>query len=144
MKTTLNSPNDTDAILKYIAKDLSWRKLYFSKFSTGQKILFFIPACFLCLPIYGMYSLFTANLWAIFLICGLLMLVSMWAMFKQKTTCEKKVFEKYYQSDTCKSMLDLELEKFSLFLGEQNTLENRTFWMNYFKKKQPSVFSSFP
>ncbi|GHT38443.1 hypothetical protein AGMMS49965_01830 [Bacteroidia bacterium] len=140
MKTTLNSPEDTDAILKYIAKDLSWRKLYFSKFTIGQKILFFVPPFFIPLPIYGMGLLLEAHLWIASVVCGMLVVVPFWAFAKQKMAFEKKVFEKYYQSDTCKSMLDFELEKFALFLGEQNTFENRLFWLDYFKKKLPGPF----
>ncbi|GHT51902.1 hypothetical protein AGMMS49982_10660 [Bacteroidia bacterium] len=135
---TLHSPEDTDAILKYIAKNLSWRKLYFSKFTIGQKILFFVPPFFIPFPIYGMRLFLDAHLWVAAVVCVILMVISGWAVGKQKMVFEKKVFEKHYQSGTCKSMLDFELEKFVLFLGEQNTFENRLFWMDYFKKNQPS------
>jgi hypothetical protein len=140
IKMMLSNYKDTEAILKYIAKDLSWRKFYFSQFTIGQKMLFFLPVFFFWLPIYGTYSLFTANSWTMFLICGVLAIVSIWAFSKQKAIFEKKVFRKQYQSDTCKSMFDFELEKFSLFLGEQNTVESRIFWKNYFKKKQLHPF----
>jgi hypothetical protein len=63
------------------------------------------------------------------------MLVSIWVFFKQKSYLEQKVFEKYYLSDSCKTLSDYHLEKISMLLGAENTIENRALWKNHFKIK---------
>ncbi|MDR3217572.1 MAG: hypothetical protein LBU22_01100 [Dysgonamonadaceae bacterium] len=142
METISGINNEAKAILEYIANDLSWRKLFFSKFSTWQKFSFFLPAPFICLPIYGTYSLlFKESSYFLFIIFAIIGIISIWTFAKQKTIIEKKVFEKYYLSESCKNILEFYLEKFSSFLGEQNTAENRALWIKYFKKKSNSLES---
>jgi hypothetical protein len=136
--TTVNN-SGTNIILEYVFKKTSWRELYFSKLSGGQKILFFLPVLFLYFPIYGTYDLFHRNSWFLFLSFGVIMLVSIWAFFKQKSYLEQKVFEKYYLSDSCKTALDYHLGKISMLLGDENTIENRALWKNHFKIKH-SIF----
>lgn len=133
METTIVNNSGTNIILEYIFKKTSWRELYFSKLSNGQKILFFLPVLFLYFPIYGTYDLFYRNSWFLFISFGVIMLVSIWVFFKQKSYFEQKVFEKYYLSDSCKTVLDYHLEKISMLLGEENTIENRALWKNFFK-----------
>ncbi|MDR3340857.1 MAG: hypothetical protein LBT25_12365 [Candidatus Symbiothrix sp.] len=140
MKTISGTNNEAKAILEYISKDLSWRKLFFSKFLTWQKFSFFLPVLFICLPIYGTYSLcFKGSSYFLFTIFALIGVISIGIFVKQKTIFEKKVFEKYYLSASCKSILEFYLEKFSSFLGEQNTAEKRALWIKYFKKKSNSL-----
>jgi hypothetical protein len=140
METVLSDSNGTAAILEYISRELSWRKLYFRKFPTGQKVLFFLPLPFLWPVLYGTYDLFNRDSWLLFAITGILMLVSIRAFFKQRSVFERKVFEKHYQSETCKNMLDFQVEKLSSFLGEHNTAENRICWKECFKPNSSFVF----
>ena len=144
METTKGNDTGTDIILEYVFKKSSWKKVYFSKLSIGQRILFFLPIPFLYLPIYGTYDLYHRDSWTLFLSFGVTMLVAIWIFFKQKSYLEQKVFEKNYLSDSCKTVLDYQLEKFSLLLGEQNTVRNRDLWKTYFKNKNDLKLPFFP
>ncbi len=135
METTKVNDTGTDIILEYVFKESSWKKLYFSKLTSLQKILFFLPVPFLYLPIYGTYDLYHRDSWTLFLSFGVVNLVAIWIFYKQKSYLEQKVFEKHYLSNSCKTILDYQLEKLSFLLGEQNTVGNRTLWKTFFEKK---------
>jgi len=135
METTNESNSGTGIILEYVFKESSWKKLYFSKLTRLQKILFFLPVPFLYLPIYGTYDLYHRDSWTLFLSFGVIMLVAIWIFFKQKSYMEQKDFEKHYISNSCKTILDYQMEKFSILLGEQNTVGNMDLWKTCFKNK---------
>lgn len=140
MKNPTISNNETKIILDYIFKKTSWRKLIFCKFSSMQKILFFLPVPFLFFSIYGVYDLFHNNSWFLFIFFGLMMLLSIWVFFKIKSNLEKQVFEKFYLSESCKTLSDYHIENVSKLLGEYNTFENRALWKDFFTYK----FNIFP
>ena len=142
METTIVINSEITIILEYIFKKTSWRELFFRRFSIGQKFLFFLPVPFLYLSIYGAYDLFHNNSWVLFILFGLITLLSIWIFFKTKSILEKKVFNKFYLSETCKTILDYHIDNIARLLGEQNTLENRVLWKDYFKNK-PNVFPFF-
>jgi hypothetical protein len=142
METPIVNNSGTSIILEYILKNTSWREVIFRKLTIGQKILFFLPIPFLYLSIYGAFDLFHNNSWILFILFGLLMLLSIWTFFKIKAALENRVFEKLYSSGNCKTILEYHIENLTKLLGEQNTSENRALWKDYFKYK-PNKFPIF-
>jgi hypothetical protein len=136
MENEVTKNNGVSIILDYILKKYSWRESYFRHFSNGQKILFFLPIIFLNLPIYGTYELFYHHSWFLFISFGVLMLFSIWWFFKQKTYFEQKVFSRLYLSVDCKTITNFHKQRLSELLGLQNTSENRSSWISYFKSRK--------
>lgn len=143
MEVSISESTEIHLILEYITKKTSWKNSYFSKFSIGQKIIFFVPIPFLFFPIYGTYALFYEGSWFAFSSCGIVMLVSIWIFFKQKSRFEKDIFEKFYKSEKNKTISDLHITEISTLLGDQNTSENRDLWKIYFKRKNNSKLPLF-
>lgn len=103
---TINRTKEETVILEFLAKDGSWKNLYFKKFSIVQKILFFIPILFLVFPILGTYLLFFNHSWLLFVSAAILGIFSIWLFFKQKSNYEHKTFDKHYRSTNCNKMSD--------------------------------------
>ena len=152
----LNNPSDTKAITAFIAEELSWKKLYYDKFSRKQKSM--------CIALVGLGILFWASFFACLILftlylngqgaSGLLLpiviafiaivaFICIFRVLRMIRNYEKEVFTQHYRTSVCTEISQVKLSLFTNFIGEYNTVENRQIWLQYFTKKSKRPFYSW-